>query len=126
MRRKNVRSVYRRGLIAILLVASVLLVGTVGIHLIEGYSYIDSFYFMSMLATAQGPAGTPATTAGKLFASLMAFVSVGTVVASLGFLFGPFFGAVWRVGVQKVEEEEARLKKEGGKAGTKSGEPPQN
>lgn len=126
MRRENVRSVYRRGLIAILLVASVLLVGTIGMHLIEGYSYIESFYFMSMLATAQGPANTPSTVAGKLFASLMAFVSVGTVVASLGFLFGPFFGAVWRVGVQRVEEEEARLKKEGEKAGTKSDEPPAN
>ena len=126
MRRKNVRSVYRRGLIAVLLIASVLFVGTVGIHLIEGYSYIDSFYFMSMLATAQGPASIPATVAGKLFASLMAFVSVGTVVAALGFLFGPFFGAVWRVGVQIIEEEEARLRKEGGKAATKSGEPPEN
>jgi hypothetical protein len=116
MRQDNVRSVYRRGLIALALVASVLAVGTLGIHLLEGYPYVDSFYFMAMLATAQGPAGTPATDAGKLFASLMAFVSVGAVVASLGYLFGPFFGAVWRVGVLKVEEEEARVKKEGGNA----------
>ena len=126
IRRKNVHSVYRRGLIAVLLVASVLLVGTVGLHLVEGYSYIDSFYFMSMLATAQGPASTPVTLAGKLFASLMAFVSVGTVVASLGFLFGPFFGAVWRVGVQRIEEEEARLKKGDPKAGSKRDAPPEN
>jgi primosomal replication protein N len=126
MRRRNVRSVFRRGLIAILLIASVLFVGTVGIHLIEGLSYVDSFYFMSMLATAQGPASIPVTVAGKLFASLMAFISVGTVIAALGFLFGPFFGAVWKVGFQMIEEEEARLKKEGGKAETKSDEPPEN
>jgi len=92
-------------------------------HLIEGYSYIESFYFVSMLATTQGPANTPSTVAGKLFASLIAFVSVGTLVASFGYLFGPFFGTVWRVGVQRVEEEEARLKKEGAKVGTKSDEP---
>ena len=117
---------YRRGLIAVLLVAAVLLVGTVGTHEIEGYSYIDSFYFMSMLATAQGPASIPATVAGKLFASLVAFVSVGTVVAALGYLFGPFFGAVWRVGVQRFEEEEARLKKDDAKVESKSGGPPEN
>jgi hypothetical protein len=126
MRRKNMRSVYRRGMIAILLIASVLFVGTVGIHLIEGYSYVDSFYFISMLATAQGPASIPLTVAGKLFASLMAFISVGTVVAALGFLFGPFFGAVWRVGVQRIEEEEAHLKKEEGREGTESDGPPEN
>jgi hypothetical protein len=90
MRQNNVRSVYRRGLIALAFVASVLAVGTLGIHLLEGYPYVDSFYFMAMLATAQAPAGTPATEAGKLFASPIAFVSVGAVVASLGYLFGPF------------------------------------
>jgi uncharacterized membrane protein len=110
MRRSNVRSVYRRGLIAIALVSAVLIVGTIGFHLIEGSSIVDSFYFISMLATAQGPATTPSTAAGKIFSSAMAFVSVGTVVAALGFLFGPFFGAVWREGVLKAEEEEARLK----------------
>jgi len=116
--RQNVRSLYRRGAIAICLVLSVLALGTIGLHIIEGYSYIDAFYFMSMLATGQGPAAAPSTVAGKLFASLMAFVSVGTVVAALGFLFGPFFGAIWREGVLKVEEEEARLKKVEGSAGT--------
>ena len=111
MGRRNVRSVYRRGIISIALVLSVLAIGTLGFHLIEGYSFVDAFYFMSMLATAQGPAIAPATVAGKLFASLMAFLSVGTVVAALGFLFGPFFGAVWREGVLRVEVEEAKLKK---------------
>ena len=35
----------------------------------------------------------------------MAFASVGTVVAALGFLFGPFFGALWRMGVEDVKKE---------------------
>ncbi|MBI3319940.1 MAG: two pore domain potassium channel family protein [Candidatus Omnitrophica bacterium] len=83
--------------------------GTVGMHLIEGMSYLDAFYFISMLATAQGPAVTPATPAGKLFAALLAFVSIGCVVASLGFLFGPFFGQLWRVGIERLEEDAQTL-----------------
>jgi len=99
-----------------------------GMHYIEGLPYIDAFYFMAMLATAQGPATAPITVAGKLFAALMAFVSVGAVVASLGFLFGPFFGVVWRAGVLKFEEEEARLsKKKGDQSGQEGkGQPPKN
>ena len=80
-------------------------VGTFGIRSLEGFSWVDSFYFMSMVATAQGPAAQPVTVAGKIFTSFIAFVSVGSVVACLGFLFGPFFGKLWRLGVLKLEEE---------------------
>ena len=62
-----------------------------------------------MIATAQGAAITPSTAAGKIFAACMAFVSVGSVVAVLGFIFGPLFGQLWRVGVQHLEEEEKKL-----------------
>ena len=82
-----------------------MLIGTIGMHALEGLSWLDAFYFMSMLATAQGPATQPATVAGKLFASCMAFVSVGSAITALGFLFGPFLGQLWRIGVEKVEEE---------------------
>lgn len=76
-------------------------------HLIEGFNYIDSFYFTCMIATGQGPppAIAPATPLGKLFTSLLAFISVGVMVASLGFLFGPFLGKLWKVGIVKFEEE---------------------
>ena len=70
---------------------------------------VRAWYFMSMLATAQGPAAAPQTAGGKLFASLMAFISVGTVVAALGFLFGPFFGQLWKIGVETVEEVEEEI-----------------
>ncbi|HTL69876.1 MAG TPA: ion channel [Candidatus Eisenbacteria bacterium] len=102
----------RRGLYSAALVVLVMATGTFGIHRIEKLSYVDSFYFMSMIATAQGPAFAPQTAAGKIFTSLMAFLSVGSVVAALGFLFGPFFGLLWRIGVVKFEEEIALLKKE--------------
>ncbi len=48
---------------------------------------------------------TPVTCAGKLFAAMMAFLSVGFVVASLGFLLGPFLGMLWKIGVMRLEED---------------------
>lgn len=107
-KRHHYHSPWRRGLYSIGLVAVVMTIGTVGMHRIERMSYIDAFYFMSMIATAQGSAFTPTTAAGKIFASVMSFLSVGTVAAALGFLFGPFFGKLWHIGVEKLEEE-ARL-----------------
>jgi len=72
---------------------------------------LDSFYFTSFIATGQGPPATlnPQTTLGKLFSSVLAFVSVGTVVTALLFLFGPFLGRVIRAGVEKVEEVEKEV-----------------
>ncbi len=99
------RSPWRRGVYSLLFVAAIVTIGTLGMHRLEGMSYLDAFYFISMIATAQGPAAAPVTTAGKLFVSFMAYVSVGSVVAALGFFFGPFFGQLWHLGVKWLEEE---------------------
>ena len=104
------RSWKRRGLYAFTLIAGVVGIGTVGMHWLEGMSYLDAFYFSTMIATSQGSTTMPETSGGKLFAALLAYVSVGVVVASLGFFFGPFFGQLWHVGVKWVEEE-AHLRK---------------
>ena len=110
--RHHYHSPYKRGVFSFLLVGSIMLIGTVGMHCIEGLSYLDAFYFMSMIATAQGPTITPFTAAGKIFAAFMAFLSVGFVVAALGFLFGPFFGALWKIGMMRWEEDIQRRKQE--------------
>ena len=101
----HLSSPVKRGLRAFSLVAVIMVVGTVGIHHFEDMPYLDAFYLMSMIATAQGAATIPQTAAGKLFIAFMSFVSVGAVVAALGFVFGPFFGRLWRVGVVKMEDE---------------------
>ena len=77
-------------------------------HAIEGWSYLDSFYFTSFVATGQGPPANldPQSAVGKIFASFLAFLSVGTVISALLFLFGPFFGRVFRLGVERIEEVE--------------------
>jgi biotin transporter BioY len=109
------RSFMKRAAYSILLVAAVVLVGTVSMHLIEGWSYLNAFYFTSMIATGQGPpAGLdPQSPGGKIFASVLAFVSVGTVVSALIFLFGPFFGRVFRLEVEKIEEVEHEIEHRG-------------
>jgi hypothetical protein len=88
------------------LIAAVVAAGTVAMHAIEGWSYLDSFYFTSFIATGQGPPGDllPSSSAGKLFSSILAFVSVGTVITALLFLFGPFLGRVLKAGEEKLEE----------------------
>lgn len=110
---KHLHSFSTRGLYSLAAVSVVLLAGTAGVHCIEGFSWVDSFYFTSMIATGQGPAPTisPVTSAGKLFTCLLAFVSVGSMVAALGFLFGPFFGQLWHVGIVKLEDEIQYLQK---------------
>ena len=107
LKKHHYHSFRNRGLYCLAIATFVLAVGTLGFHVIEGFSYIDSFYFASMIATGQGPAPSifPVTSGGKLFTCFFAFVSIGSMVASLGFLFGPFLGQLFRIGVMKLEEE---------------------
>ena len=102
--RHPLRALERRALAAFCSVAAVMGIGMVGLHRFEGMGYLDAFYFMSMIATAQGPMTIPHTAAGKVFTAIMAFLSVGIGVASLGFLFGPFFGELWHLGAHRFEE----------------------
>jgi hypothetical protein len=109
---RHFHSPVKRGIFSFLLIAVVMAVGTIGVHITEKMTWIDSFYLMSMVATAQGLAITPSTVAGKLFIALMSFVSVGSVVAALGFIFGPFLGQLWRLEIHKVKQfEQEMLKK---------------
>jgi len=100
----------RRTLLSIVIVIIVLSVGTEGIVLLEGWSYVDAFYFISLIATTQGPARNPATDAGELFAAIMAFISVGAVLSAAAFLFGPLVGTLLKDGFDYLEKEELRLK----------------
>jgi hypothetical protein len=103
-RKHHYHSPYKRALFSFLLISSIMIIGITGMHVLEHMSYLDAFYFMSMIATAQGPTIIPQTPAGKVFASFMAFMSVGFVVAALGFLFGPFLGKLGHIGAKHFEE----------------------
>ena len=99
-------SFWKRAAYALALIVAVVVIGTVAMHAIEGWSYLDSFYFTSFIATGQGPPGNlqPDSPLGKVFSSVLAFVSVGTVITALLFLFGPFLGRLLREGEEKLEE----------------------
>ena len=96
---------HRRALYALTLIVFVMGFGTCGMRLFEKMSWMDAFYFMAMIATAQGSAVTPVTNAGKVFASMMAFVSAGFVLAALSFLIGPLVGRLLRVGFEKFDDD---------------------
>ncbi len=87
-----------------------MLVGTEGMVLLEGWTYVDAFYFMSLIATTQGPARSPATDGGKIFASAMAFLSVGAAISAIGFVFGPLFGTLFQEGIEYLEKEKRKVK----------------
>ena len=105
------KSFLARAAYSFALIAAVVLIGTLAMHAIEGWSYLDSFYFTSFIATGQGPPSNlqPASSLGKVFSSLLAFVSVGTVITALLFLFGPFLGRLLKAGEEKLEEVEREV-----------------
>jgi len=99
-----------RAFYAVVILVIVMAIGTLGLMLIEGWTLVPSFYFMALLATAEGPAATPATDAGKIFAAIMAFFPIGAAISAITFTFGPLFGSVLKEGVRYLEKEEERLK----------------
>src|SRR5713101_2928324 len=100
----------RRALFSVVFLAVVMAIGSIGMMFLEGWDPVTSFCFMALLATAEGPALSPLTVAGKLFASLMAFVSIGAAISAITFTFGPLFGSVLKEGFAYIEKEEEKLK----------------
>jgi hypothetical protein len=110
-RRTRRRRYLRRLVGSVSIIGFVLVVGTLGIHLLEGASYLNAFYFECMLATGQGPPFALTTAAGKLFASVMAFVSIGSVITGVVFILGPLLGRLWREGIDWAEEEARKVER---------------
>jgi len=102
----------RRALTAILGIVVVMIIGAFGFHALEGMSYINAVYFESMLATGQGPPLALQTDSGKIFASIMAFVSVSSVITSLVFTLGPLLAVVWRETLERAETEARKIENE--------------
>lgn len=99
----------RRAAYGIFGIAVIMIVGTIGFHELEGMNYVNAVYFESMLATGQGPPLQLNTDAGKIFASVMAFVSVGSVITTLVFTLGPILAMIWRETLERAEQEAKKL-----------------
>jgi len=90
----------------------VMIIGIIGFHEIEGMGWVNAVYFESMLATGQGPPLTLTTDAGKLFASVMAFVSVGSVITALVVTLIPLISQLWREGLERAERDVKGLERD--------------
>jgi hypothetical protein len=99
----------RRVFYALSGIAVVMVVGTVGFYQIEGMKWVDAFYMESMLATGQGPPIPLNTDGGKIFASIMGFVSVGAVFTGLVITFVPIISQIWRESLMRVEKDARAL-----------------
>ncbi len=99
----------RRVAYAVLGIALVMIVGVVGFIKIEGMNLVNAIFFESMLATGQGPPFPLNTDTGKLFASVMAFVSVGSVITTLFFTLAPIFAVIWKETMEKGEAEVRKI-----------------
>ena len=109
MRQRVTRPEIRRAVYALIAVGAAEVIGTVGFHVIEGAGWVNAFYFESMLATGQGPPFTLYTNAGKIFASIMGFVSVGSVLSAVIFVVGPIAVRLWHEGMEAAEAEARKV-----------------
>jgi hypothetical protein len=102
----------RRLFYAISGIVLVMVIGILGFHEIEGMDWVNAIYFESMLATGQGPPLALTTDSGKVFASVMGFVSVGTVFTSLVVTLVPIISQIWRESLERVEKDAKALEKD--------------
>lgn len=98
-------------------IAAVMVVGTIGFHQIAGMDWVSAVYFESMLATGQGPPTTLSTDAAKVFASVLSFASVSSVMAVLVVTLAPLISQVWREGLEKAEREKKGFERDAKRLG---------
>ena len=85
------RRVGRFALAALLLVSVSLLIGILGYHQLEGFSWIDSLLNAAMILGGMGPVNPLQTDGGKLFASFYALFAGIVFLVSVGVLIAPIF-----------------------------------
>ena len=71
------------------LIGGTLLIGTVGYHLIDDFSWLDAFHQSSLLLSGMGPVKENASVAGKLFDSFYALFCGVILLGATGILFTP-------------------------------------
>lgn len=68
--------------------ATILIIGTFAYHQLEGWSYLDAFYFSFITLTTIGFGDfAPQTDAGKLFTILYIIIGVGIILSFINTLY---------------------------------------
>lgn len=78
-------------LIAFAIIGGSLIVGIIGYHFLEGFSWIDALVNSAMILGGMGPVNPLTTVAGKLFASFYALYSGMVFLIVAGVVFAPVF-----------------------------------
>lgn len=89
-RRGFARRVVRHAGFASVLVGPSLLIGVLGFHFIEGWSWLDSLLESSMLLGGMGPTQVPQTAAGKVFGSIYALFCGLVLLTATAVVLTPF------------------------------------
>ena len=76
-------------LISFSLILVSLVIGMVGYHMFEGYSWVDSFLNAAMLMGGMGPVGVLHTDAGKIFAGIYALYCGLIELVAIGIFAAP-------------------------------------
>src|SRR4026208_2186617 len=83
----NMRSPLRRIVWILVLMSALLLLGTLGFHLVEGWTLFESFYMTLMTLTTVGYGELhPLSVGGRVVASALMMAGVATVFISIGIL----------------------------------------
>jgi hypothetical protein len=90
-RRLFLRRLAKYALVSLGLVAASLVIGMVGYHVFEGFSWVDSFLNAAMLMGGMGPVGALHTDAGKVFAGIFALYCGFVVLVSVAIFAAPIF-----------------------------------
>ena len=85
------RRLAKYALISLGIIITSLVIGMIGYHVFEGFSWVDSFLNAAMLMGGMGPVGTLHTDAGKVFAGTYALYCGLVVLVAIAIFAAPIF-----------------------------------
>ncbi|MGZ3678273.1 MAG: potassium channel family protein [Ktedonobacterales bacterium] len=110
-RRRGEARVFGHLRLGLATVATIVVVGTVGFMLVDGYSLLDALYHTVGLMTTEGGLENARTTAGKVLAAVVVVAGIGSLFYTLGavaeYLIEGHFG--WAIARHRMERKIERL-----------------
>ena len=85
------RRLVKYAMISLGIIIASLVIGMIGYHVFEGFSWVDSFLNAAMLMGGMGPVGILHSDGGKVFAGIYALYCGFIVLVSVGIFAAPIF-----------------------------------